>query len=621
MKKVFFLFYVVCLSLVFPLTNINSYADVKQSEKCIQGTMNLEAQDTEVQTFPGEEIMEESNGQDAVFSQGFSYINAITKNSFSGRYGFEQLSSNGQKTVYALLEDAANQFHNSSEDAFTSTNDDGSKNYYAVSVPVNGIVSASEVGPAVVCFLYDHPEYFWSKGYSYFVRTEDKMVTKVQLQCQAEYENGKIRSQLWGKLQKEISGYMDKIVGVRSDYDKEIILHDALAEKITYAYVPGTKSPESARWAHTIEGVFSEEHYSAVCEGYAKAFQLLLNAAGIENVYVVGKASGTGHAWNQVKIAGDWYNVDPTWNDTGDVKSHKYFNLSDKSFTGSHKAFSSSGAATVGEWCYPTMECTKEEYSYSNIGDYKQGNTHRLLIEKTEGADVKVYNQGVAITSGTAIEENTMLEVVVLPKNTKDYMQISITGNGWKKQFEGVVSAAGISYCFPIVTEDTVAVRIAIPIQKITFNKTNVTMYGYGVRKKLGVNILPTAATEKVFWSSSNSKVIKVKDAVVQSVAKGTAVVTAKSENGKILSSCKVTVKAPYIKINTKTTKIKVGKKMRWKASLVGMNGMIKWSVSNKTKASIGSKNGILKAKKAGTVWVYARTGKYVTKKKIIIKK
>lgn len=59
-----------------------------------------------------------------------------------------------------------------------------------------------------------------------------------------------------------------------------------------------------------------------VCYGYATALKVLLDRAGIENAYIEGFAYngangpyGEQHAWNYVKIAGDWFAVDPTWND------------------------------------------------------------------------------------------------------------------------------------------------------------------------------------------------------------------------------------------------------------------------------------------------------------------
>ena len=53
----------------------------------------------------------------------------------------------------------------------------------------------------------------------------------------------------------------------------------------------------------------------ALCEGYARAFALLCNKVGIENLFAVGRYGEEDHKWNMVRIDGDWYNIDLTWDD------------------------------------------------------------------------------------------------------------------------------------------------------------------------------------------------------------------------------------------------------------------------------------------------------------------
>lgn len=77
----------------------------------------------------------------------------------------------------------------------------------------------------------------------------------------------------------------------------------------------------------------------AICMGYSNTFQLFMDLLGIECITVVGASfeSRSDHAWNQVKLDGDWYAVDLTWDDpmgsyedipaAGEPGHHRYFNV------------------------------------------------------------------------------------------------------------------------------------------------------------------------------------------------------------------------------------------------------------------------------------------------------
>jgi transglutaminase/protease-like cytokinesis protein 3 len=80
------------------------------------------------------------------------------------------------------------------------------------------------------------------------------------------------------------------------------------------------------------ENVIFEGH--GVCDGYATAFKILCNAAGIECVIPRGFSKTGGHAWNQAKIDGKWYNFDVCWGDTmySNRISYDFFGKSDNVF-------------------------------------------------------------------------------------------------------------------------------------------------------------------------------------------------------------------------------------------------------------------------------------------------
>jgi len=66
-----------------------------------------------------------------------------------------------------------------------------------------------------------------------------------------------------------------------------------------------------------------------VCSGYADAFTLIADAAGLDSVIVTGFLQGSlPHAWNRVSIDGNWYTLDVTNNDN-EFFPNAFFNLSD----------------------------------------------------------------------------------------------------------------------------------------------------------------------------------------------------------------------------------------------------------------------------------------------------
>lgn len=619
----------IIMLVLVPLVQCDSIIHAETTKRDITETEQTPTLNGGLQVYSAEVLpdSEKPDGLPVYESKKNFSTKAISKNGYQGRYGYSQLSLDEQKELYQKLEEAANAYHASDNDAVETTSDNGTKRYVAISVPLEKeSIKAENIGVAVVCFIYDHPEYFWSAGYSYFITTDKENQitwgTQVTLSCIEEYVDGKVRASVRDELQKEIESYLDLIAGVRTDYQKELILHDAIAEKITYAYTNG-REPETEKWAHSIVGVFSKEHYSAVCEGYAKAFQLLLNAAGIENIYAVGNANGVGHAWNMVKIENEWYYVDLTWNDTGDRKSYRYFNVDDSVFLKNHTTFGSEAEIPkVAEWCYLVPEATGTEYSYTKQGAYQQKDTFVVAHGQVEGATLQLFNQGVEVASGCAVASGTSLEMKILPFATEDTVEILTRWNGKYKTWKGIAGEEGISVTVPITADTTFDIWVYVPVTKVDLNKTSLTMTGYGITNNLKATVSPATASDKtITWKSSNTKVAKVKNGVVTSVSAGTAKIYAYAEKNKVVATCKVTVKAPYIKISSTKSSVKVGKTLKMKGKLYGATGKIIWSVSDKKKATIGTTSGVLKGKKAGTVWVIAKKGQITAKKKITIKK
>lgn len=126
-----------------------------------------------------------------------------------------------------------------------------------------------------------------------------------------------------------------------TDAQKVKAIHDYIALNCAYDkenFMRGTIPDVS----YTAKGVLLKK--TAVCQGYAEAFKLLMDMLNIPCKMVVGTANngsyGGGHAWNMVKVSGKWYQIDVTWDDpTPDRKgyiSYNYFLITDSKMDDTH---------------------------------------------------------------------------------------------------------------------------------------------------------------------------------------------------------------------------------------------------------------------------------------------
>jgi len=158
--------------------------------------------------------------------------------------------------------------------------------------------------------LYDNPQLFWVSGaatttirtpivgtaYAIFKPTYSHSTeTILQMQQQIEYVVEEFLSQVPSDLSEvELVRHVYEFIIRSTEYDLE--------------------SKEN----QNIYSVFVNQ--SSVCAGISRAAQLLLNRLGIFATYITGVAYVPGqssepinHAWNLVKIGGEYYYLDVTW--------------------------------------------------------------------------------------------------------------------------------------------------------------------------------------------------------------------------------------------------------------------------------------------------------------------
>ncbi len=115
-----------------------------------------------------------------------------------------------------------------------------------------------------------------------------------------------------------------------SDYEIALAVYDWVMYKNAYNNEVLSLNTNQAveHPAFYLEGIMYADNYGyAVCDGISKTYSLLCNMAGVECLRVVGEAGQNGawggHAWNKVKVDGNWYIVDATWGDVSMGVSYK----------------------------------------------------------------------------------------------------------------------------------------------------------------------------------------------------------------------------------------------------------------------------------------------------------
>lgn len=158
-----------------------------------------------------------------------------------------------------------------------------------------------------------------------------------------------------------------------------------------------------------------------------------------------------------------------------------------------------------------------------------------------------------------------------------------------------------------------VTVVDTIPLKSININKSTLTIKET-VEETLKITYSPSNATnKKVTWKSSNTNVAKVNDSgKVIGIKPGTATITAISNDGGFVSTCKVTVlalskKVTDIKLDKSKLNLVVGNTVNLKATIYpsyAENKNIIWESSDETIATV--ENGKVTAISPGTVDIKA---------------
>lgn len=223
-----------------------------------------------------------------------------------------------------------------------------------------------DIGPALSGLLADHPEFFWTDGTASIYGVDGPGIKKMTVTYNMDpSEIDGIKAQ----IEAAADGFISGLPEGAGEYD---------IVKAAYEYVilnTDYDNTLSCAQNQNIQSVFI--NHESVCAGYAKAFQYLLQKAGLTCAYIEGDITDNGenraHAWNLLKINGTYTFADPTWgdpnynNDTVDTHAPKiiYSYLCMTS-----EEMSRSNHVPVSTYTLP--DCTSADYDYYRLNGYYQ---------------------------------------------------------------------------------------------------------------------------------------------------------------------------------------------------------------------------------------------------------
>ena len=192
-----------------------------------------------------------------------------------------------------------------------------------------------DIGIAFMSVIQDHPELFFVDGYIYSIYRYGEEIDSILFggKYSMDIENIKATQTIIDEyvlqFHKEITNEMDTYEKVKAAYEF-IILNTT--------YNINSKHNQNANSVF----VYGE----SVCQGYAEAFQYLLYTMDISCMVVTGSADGEPHAFNLVKIDGEYYYVDATWGEGQEVANsdkilaqeinYDYLNITTKEIRKTH---------------------------------------------------------------------------------------------------------------------------------------------------------------------------------------------------------------------------------------------------------------------------------------------
>lgn len=438
------------------------------------------------------------------------------------RYGYAKLENEQQQYVYELMVSciAAHEEY--------------------VELDIAKQVTEADADLAIQMLIRDYPEFFWFyQERCRFTFTQDQIMTKIVPvymlhEREISYSDNTLDLAI-ADFDAALDGIINSVPSnMTSHYDIALYLHDALAAHVTYT---DSKNDQTAY------GALVEE--KAVCAGYARAYQCLLNKMGIDSWFVTGKSLNPDgipedHAWNLVSIYDEATSshqclyTDVTWDDQGEKLFHMYFNCGGEEFMDSHEPDDFSAAYI------PACDHEGRDYFVKN---HKAGaGVYDQLSDATTALQASNNFGPMSVKNGTGTRK---MDIYYVGADFKAWLEQNISQLGTLLGFTGnfsyQYSSLGSEYQLSVFGTPADPV---VEVSGIGMTEAEVELTEKGQTHQLTAVVSPENATDKtVVFESQDPQIASVdpQTGLLTAHSNGTTMVVARSSNG-MQATCKVTV-------------------------------------------------------------------------------
>lgn len=361
------------------------------------------------------------------------------------------------------------------------------------------------------------------------------------------------------EVDKKVTDVLSDLnVSGMNDYEKEKAIHDWIITNVVY---------DSKLTHHTASTAIVSG--TTVCQGYAQLAYKMFMKAGLSARIVNGTGNGRAHAWNLVKVDGNWYQIDLTWDDPLSNKPddicYDYYNFTDEEMSVGHKWKGTYPAASTEFSTIIDEKLTSDPSNsfYTNLSDELGLNYQKPDFTCNSDIDIQyvTYNQ--------YLDEQNKVSFRYTNKSSLD------TAIRAAMKSLGIINSYRYTYRdYPrttlskdVIVDLSFTTITPVKVSDLTYSDGTTTHQElklvFGSKSEtLSTIILPAdASTKTVLWTTSDPAVAIVSNGVVRATGGGTAQITAKTLDGGKQLTCNVSVTANVksIKLNKSTLPMALG--------------------------------------------------------------